>query len=113
VQTTITGKVKIIDLPGGSLLITAPGLRATLTNLEEPDNQLSFGITGTVREREPENGVTSVVGRGRNLLGVQGEGLFLVIGRVEYIYNPTDGPFVDLTILENKGRLIDLCARLA
>ena len=112
VLVELTGKTKTIELPDGSLLITAPGQRITLTNLEEPDNKLSFGIQGTARQRELENGDLLVVGRGRNVLADPGEGMFLFIGRVKFIQSPTGGEFVDLTILENKGKVIDLCAAL-
>ena len=113
VLVEVTGKTKTIALPDGSFLLTAPGQRVTLTNLEEPDNQVSFGATGSFRERELENGDLLTVARGRNVLADPGEGMWLYIGRVEFISTPTDGPFFDLTILENKGRVIDLCARLA
>ncbi len=113
VLTELTGKTKTIELPNGSFLVTAPAQRVTLTNLEEPDSRASFGITGTARVKVLENGDELVVGRGRSLLGLPGEGLFLTIGRVTYTVTPTGGPFVDITILESKGRVIDLCARLA
>ena len=113
VLVELTGKTKTIELPDGSLLYTSPGLRITLTNLEETDNQVSFGITGTARERELENGAASVVARGRNFLADPGEGMFLFIGRVEFIQTPTDGPFFDLTIQQSRGKVIDVCAALA
>jgi hypothetical protein len=108
-----TGKSKTIALPDGSFLTTAPGQRVTLTNLEEPDKQASFVITGTVRQTELENGSTLVVARGRNNIGILGEGIFITIGRVEFIVTPIAGSdFVDINILENQGRLIDVCPLL-
>jgi hypothetical protein len=75
---------------------------------------LSFGITGTAHHTPLENGQDLVVARGRNVLGDPGEGLFLTKGRVEFIVTPPPGGgFVDLTILESKGKVIDLCERLA
>ena len=107
-----TGKTKTINLDG-SQLITSPGLRATLTNLEDPDNQVSFGITGPIRLTELEGGVLSVVGRGRNLLLDPGGGAFLTIGRVVFTLAPTAVPGVyDITILESTGPVIDVCALL-
>ena len=112
VLVEITGKTKTIFLDGSQLIIS-PGLRATLTNLEEPDNQVSFGITGPIRQRELENGVLLVVGRGRNLLLDPGGGTFLTIGRVVYTLTPTAVPGVfDITILESTGPVIDVCALL-
>ena len=112
VLVEVTGKTKTIVLPDGSQLVTSPGLRATLTNLEDPDNQVSFGITGPVRLTE-ENGVLLGVGRGRNLFLDPGGGTFLTIGRVEFTLTPTAVPGVyDITILESTGPVIDVCALL-
>jgi hypothetical protein len=113
VLVEITGKTKTIVLPDGSQLITSPGLRATLTNLEDSDNQVSFGITGPIRLTELENGVLLGVGRGRNLLLDPGGGTFLTIGRVEFTLTPTavEGVY-DITILESTGPVIDVCALL-
>ena len=113
VTVEVTGKTKTIVLPDGSQLITSPGLRATLTNLEDPDNQVSFGITGPIRLTELENGVLLAVGRGRNLLLDPGGGTFLTIGRVVFTLTPTAVPGVfDITILESTGPVIDVCALL-
>jgi hypothetical protein len=113
VQVEETGKTKEILLPDESLLLTAPGVRTTLTNLTEPDKQVSLVNTGTLRLRELENGNLSLVGRGHNVLFDPGGGIFLTIGRVELLLTPTDVPDVyDITILENQGRLIDVCALL-
>ena len=114
VQVEQTGKTKVILLPDESLLLTAPGARIVLTNLTEPDKQVSLVNTGTLRLRELENGNLSVVGRGHNVLFDPEGGIFLTIGRVELLAAPTDVPDVfDITILENQGRLIDVCALLA
>ena len=114
VQVEETGKTKEILLPDESLLLTAPGVRTTVTNLTEPDKQVSLVNTGTLRLRELENGNLSLVGRGHNVLYDPGGGIFLSIGRVELLLTPTDIPDVyDITILENQGRLIDVCALLA
>jgi hypothetical protein len=113
VQVEETGKTKEILLPDESLLLTAPGARLALTNLTEPDKQVSLVNTGTLRLRELENGNLSLVGRGHNVLFDPGGGIFLTIGRVELLLTPTDVPDVyDITILENQGRLIDVCALL-
>ncbi len=113
VQVEETGKTKEILLPDESLLLTAPGAHIALTNLTEPDKQVNLVNTGTLLLRELENGNLSVVGRGHNVLFDPGEGIFLTIGRVELLLTPTDDPDVyDITILENQGRLIDVCALL-
>jgi hypothetical protein len=113
VSVKITGESKTIVLPDDSQLITSPGLRATLTNLKEPDNQVSFGITGPIHQRELDNGVLLDVGSGHNLLLDPGGGAFLTTGRTEYTLTPTDVPGVfDITILESTGQVIDVCALL-
>ncbi|HSF32640.1 MAG TPA: hypothetical protein VLK82_19480, partial [Candidatus Tectomicrobia bacterium] len=42
----LRGKAKRIDLSGGRMILTSPGLSVTLTNLDSPDNQVTLGITG-------------------------------------------------------------------
>jgi hypothetical protein len=69
---------------------------------------LSFGITGTRRVTVLENGDELAVVRGRNVLADPGKGIFLTKGRVKVINSGGD-----LTFLESKGKVIDLCARLA
>jgi hypothetical protein len=106
-----TGKEKLIELPGDDILIF-PGLRGTLTNLEEPDNQLTLVEPGTGRLTPLENGDLLVVATGHSLLIVPGEGIFLAIGRVEFTLAPPYNVGSELTILENQGQLIDVCALL-
>jgi hypothetical protein len=107
-----TGKQKVIDLPGEDFLVTFPGLRGTLTNLEEPDNQMTLVEPGKGRVTPLENGDWLVVATGHNVLVVPGEGIFLSIGRVEFILAPPYEVGSELTILANQGRLIDVCALL-
>src|ERR687893_1796226 len=55
VLVEFSGKSKVIALPGGRTLITSPGLFATLTNLEEPTNQVTLNITGAFHITELAN----------------------------------------------------------
>ncbi len=47
----LSGKGKTIELPDGSLILTSPGLDVTVTNLDKPENQATFNITGSVHQR--------------------------------------------------------------
>ncbi len=111
-----TGHVKIRELPGGDFLLTGRVV-STLTNLDDPENQLidRGGGSGRITPLTDEGleGDVLVVARGHNFLFDPGEGIFLTIGRVTFTV--AGGPFVggDINILESKGKVIDVCARLA
>ena len=111
-----TGHFKVRALPGGDFLLTGRGV-ATLTNVEEPDNQLidRGGGSGRITPLTDEGleGDVLVVARGHNLLFDPGEGIFLIIGQATFTV--AGGPFVggDITILETHGRVINVCDRLA
>jgi hypothetical protein len=104
-----TGKTKRIELPGGRFLDIAPGLRVTLTNKEVPTHQLTYVITGAFHGRDLANGRLLVVATGRNLLFDPSFGMFLTVGRFTFRVNQ-DG---SITRPKGKGRMIDVCARLA
>jgi hypothetical protein len=103
------GKEKVVELPGGRTLITSPGLRATLTNLEEQSNRVTLSITGTVHVKELANGDVVYVFRGRNLFWGPDTDFILTIGRFTGRVTAA-GEFSPIT---GKGRVIDVCARLA
>ena len=104
-----TGKQKLIELPG---ILIFPGLQGTLTNLADPDNQLTLVEPGVGRGTLLENGDLLVEATGRNILIVPGEGIFQTIGRVEFTLAPPYTVGSELTILANQGQLIDVCALL-
>jgi hypothetical protein len=103
-----SGKEKVIETGNGNTIITSPGLRATLTNLDEPTNQVTLNITGTVRVQEQANGDVVYVFRGRNLLYGPDVDLILTIGRFTGT-ETAEGEFLPLT---GNGRIIDVCALL-
>jgi hypothetical protein len=112
-----TGHVKLRELPGGDFLLTGQ-LETTLTNLRNQENQLvdrGGGFSGRVTPLTEEGleGDVLVVARGHNILFDPGEGIFLIIGKVTFTV--AGGPFVggDITILESRGKVIDVCAALA
>ena len=111
-QAELSGKSKVIELSGGRTLITSPGLRVTLTNLEEPTNQETYVITGSFLTRELSDGTLFVVARGRNI--VFGDfGMLLTIGRFTFIGFGEGGNVGALERPTGKGRIIDVCAQLA
>ena len=109
----LSGKSQLKALPGGRKLGISPGLRVTLTNLEEPTNQVSYVITGSLLETQLANGNLFVVARGRNVIFGPDVGMFLTIGRFTFTAFDADGTPLALTRPTGKGRLIDVCASLA
>ncbi len=109
----LSGKSKLKELPGERTLSISPGLRVTLTNLEEPTNQVSYVITGSFLWTELANGNLFVVARGRNIVFGPDVGMFLTIGRFTFIAFDAGGTPVALTHPTGQGRLIDVCATLA
>jgi hypothetical protein len=107
VHVRVTGKMKVIDVPGPDVMITVPGQHATLTNLREPGNRVTVNSAGPGRVTQLRNGDVLLVVRGRNILYDPGEGIFLTIGKVRLTVGR------DITILESHGRIINFCKRLA
>ena len=105
----ISGKAKTVELPGGRAIVTSPGTRATLTNLDEPANQVSYLITGAYHQTELANGDLVVETTGRTLLFDQSFGMFLAIGRFTFVLDE-EGSFVQPPT--GKGRMIDVCSLL-
>jgi hypothetical protein len=104
-----TGRSKVIETGSGDVLFTNPGLRVTLTNLDEPANTVTYRDSGPVRVTELEGGEVLLVFTGRNVVYSESIGMFLAIGRFSTIIDE-EGNF---TPLSGHGRLIDICARLA
>src|ERR687889_695784 len=68
IQLEVSGKGKTITLPDGRRILTSPGLFVTVTNLDTPENQATFNITGTFHETTAANGDVTTKVTGRNLL---------------------------------------------
>ena len=105
----VSGKNKAIELPNGDVLFKNPGGRVTLTNLDEPTNKVTYVSTGTIRLTELEGGDLRLITTGRTVLFDENIGILVPIGRFTTIIDE-DGDFSYPT---GKGRLIDVCARLA
>jgi hypothetical protein len=109
VRVHTTGRSKVIETGSGDVLFTNPGLRVTLTNLDEPANTVTYRDSGPVRVTELEGGEVLLVLTGRNVVYSKSIGMFLAIGHFSTIVDE-EGNF---TPLSGNGRLIDICARLA
>jgi hypothetical protein len=113
VQIAQTGKGKAIELPGGRILYTSPGLTATLTNLTTGSAE-KLVITGAFHTTALPNGDTEYVVTGRNLLGFDAAsgGPFLVLsrGRFTFTIDPA-GTLVEP--LEGDGKLTNVCPLLS
>jgi hypothetical protein len=107
-----TGKQIFRELPGGDFFLFVRST-TTFTNLDDPENRVVDRGGGAGRIKPLENGDVLVVARGHNYLFDPGEGIFLTVGKVRFTVASGPGVGGDITILESRGRLIDLCARLS
>jgi hypothetical protein len=106
--------VKFIDVPGEDFMLVFPpsGGATTMTNLEEPENQVTVRGGGMGRVTPLENGDWLVKVSGHNILVVPDEGIFEV-RRATFTLAPPFDVGSELTILERRGKVADLCAALA
>jgi hypothetical protein len=114
VRFDITGKGSTIFLPGGSFIMTSPGLMATLTNLDAPDHQVTLNVTGSITITQLADGTTEAVMTGRNLFFDPRVGFVLLIGHWRAVTNrpPSEGGTL-IEDLDGNGQLIDVCALLS
>ena len=97
-------------------IFTSPGLKATLTNHQDPSKTVDLSITGTFHQTTLEDGTVLTVANGRNLLADpfidDGQpGLVLAIGHFSFAERDTDGDGdLDLLVqpLSGQGRVIQL-----
>jgi len=109
-QLDLSGKGKAIDLPGEVLILTSPGLDVTVTNLDDPENQATFNITGSLEQTTLENGNVVTVARGRNFLIDPDADTVIAIGNFSFVF---DAKGTLIQPLEGEGQLIDVCDLLA
>jgi hypothetical protein len=105
-----SGKAKTIELPNGGFIFTSPGLDVTITNLEEPENQATFNITGSVHQSTSENGDVVTVMTGRNFAIDPVAGTTVVIGRFSFILD-AEGNLIQPQA--GTGQRIDVCELLS
>jgi hypothetical protein len=116
-QLELSGKAKTIVLPDGGVvgvtsIGTSPGLDVTITNVDTPENQATFNITGAFHNSDntPKPGQVTTVSTGRSLLSDPVAGTVIAIGNFTFVLN-SDGTVAKP--LEGEGQLIDVCALLA
>jgi len=112
-----SGKGKAIYLPDGSFIFTSPDLYVTLTNVDAPENQVTYNVTGSIHGTpQPDDpNVVDYVITGRNLAS-DPAGLFLNIGRFTYTLrlDPVTGQVIEIVEpQQGKGQAIDVCALLS
>ena len=106
----LSGKGKAIELPDGSLILTSPGLDVTVTNLDNPENQATFNITGSVHQSTSENGDVVTVMTGRNFAIDPVAGTTVVIGRYSFVFD-ANGTLIQPQT--GTGQRIDVCELLS
>lgn len=103
------GKAKTIERPDGTLILTSPGLVATLTN-EESGASKRWSITGAFHVTTQPDGNTVTRTTGRSLLTDPEAGFVVVSGDFSFETAP-DGSLV--TPLSGTGNTVDVCEALA
>jgi hypothetical protein len=106
----IGGKDKVIPLPDGSFILVSSA-KFVVTNLTTGEQLVQRG-GGKGRGEFLPNGDLLVEVSGHNNLIVPGEGIFEV-RRATFMLAPPYDVGSQLTILERRGLLIDICARLS
>ena len=112
VRLHVTGKGKVLVVGKGQsiTLFTAPTLELTLTKIDEPEKQLTVGITGAFHVTLDADGNSVYVITGRNLIHRPDAGLLLTQGIFRYALD-ADGNIVQP--LTGRGQTTDLCALLS
>jgi len=108
VEVDFAGKIKDFELPGGRFVLSAPGLSATVINLNDPSRQVTVGVTGQLKVFGQPDGGVIVIGTGRNILTDAVYGLTLVIGHVSFAFD-SDGNLTQGLTLQ-AGQTVSLCS---
>ena len=91
------------------------GLDVTITNLDTPENQATFNITGTLHETTNlETGEVTTRITGRNLLSDPDAGYVLLSGNFSFVFDK-DGNLIKAfdDPPTGHGQQIDVCALLS
>ena len=113
VQETVTGTLSTRELPSGDTLQTSRGGVSTLTNPDNPENQIVERGGGAGRITELANGDLSVTARGHSTLFLPGEDILLFRGKVTFTIEPNIEVGSPISNIEHRGRVIDVCEALA
>ena len=112
IQLEISGKTKVIKLPDGSSIITAPAQKAVVTNLDEPSQQVTLNITGSSHNSIGTDGTQYFVATGNNILydPVVEPHLGYTQGRFTFAFDAKGNLIEPRT---GKGNVTDICALVA
>jgi hypothetical protein len=109
VDFVLDGKTKVIDLPGGRQIVTAPDQNVTLTNADTGAS-VHYVITGAFHNQTLANGDVVTQATGRNVLSDPIAGFVLTAGDFSYTTAP-DGS--NVVPLHGNGTVTDICAALS
>ncbi|CAN7243234.1 hypothetical protein LJR013_000993 [Pseudarthrobacter oxydans] len=115
VQLVVTGKSKLIELPGDRVFIASPGQEVTITNLKTGE-EATFLITGSTHAELQADGTTEVKVTGLNVVLNAREaksekpGIFLLEGNFTFALKE-DGS--EERVFSGTGEVTDICALLA
>jgi hypothetical protein len=111
VKTEVSGKAKLIFLPGGQrILTTSPKLKTTLTNLADPTKQATVSITGAWHISITADGGLYYKVTGRNLLWDPIAGYVITSGNFSFAF---DGEGNLSQPLQGTGHVTDVCELLS
>lgn len=102
----LTGKTKTIEQADDRLLVISPGQEIVVTNVDEPSNQVTLNITGSLHTTTEANGTLRTQASGRNALFDPIAGFVLAMGNFTYAFD-ANGNLIEP--LNGKGRLLDIC----
>ncbi|ELT45922.1 hypothetical protein ACJJV6_03055 [Arthrobacter nitrophenolicus] len=114
VQLVVTGKSKLIELPGDRIFIASPGQEVTITNLRTGESE-TFLITGSTHAQVEDDGTTEVTVTGLNIVLNPREsqsdepGIFLLEGNFNFALK-ADG--TEERVFSGTGEVTDICALL-
>jgi hypothetical protein len=103
-----SGRLNELELPGGVTILHGASAKYTLTNLEEPDNQITYTTYTSETRTTLDNGDILSVFTGHITYWGPGT-LELLIGQITFVWHQK-GHYYEL--LSTEGQAIDLCAEL-
>jgi hypothetical protein len=109
-QVNGKGKMLVVGKAQSIALFTAPTLELTVTNVDDPDQRVTVGITGAFHVTTDADGNSVYVITGRNLIHRPDAGLLLTQGVFTYALD-ADGTIV--RPMSGRGQTTDLCALLS
>jgi hypothetical protein len=110
VHVELRGKGKTIELPGEREILTSPGLKATLTNVET-EKQVTLTITGATHQTTRANGDVESVVTGNNIVVDPRTNLFVLTrGRFTFVLDEEGNVIQELS---GDGQVTDICELLS